>query len=137
MANRIKILRTKSDDAGTVGVLTVEASSGREIWSCATLELPWRGNDRRVSCIPPGRYIVAPRTSERFKKHLHIVDVPGRDWILIHPANYVSELAGCIAVGLKSFEGPEGPWVEDSRIAMGELLELITRTTEIIIEEAK
>lgn len=65
---------------------------------CYTIELPWLGNQRRISCIPEGEYILQKRFSPKFKWHLHLKNVPGRDLILIHPANDAKkELLGCIA----------------------------------------
>ena len=54
---------------------------------CYTIELPWLGNQKRISCIPEGEYILQKRFSPKFKWHLHLMNVPGRDLILIHPAN--------------------------------------------------
>lgn len=63
-----------------------------------TIELPWRNNEKRVSCIPEGKYFIRKRYSQKFKWHIEIVDVPGRSFILLHPANYAkSQLTGCIA----------------------------------------
>ena len=65
---------------------------------CYTIELPWLENQRRISCIPEGEYILQPRFSPKFGWHLHLMNVPGRDLILIHPANDAKkELLGCIA----------------------------------------
>jgi len=65
---------------------------------CYTIELPWLGNQKRISCIPEGEYIIQKRFSSKFKWHLHLMNVPGRDLILIHPANDAKkELLGCIA----------------------------------------
>lgn len=65
---------------------------------CYTIELPWLNNQRRISCIPEGEYILQKRFSRKFKWHLHLMNVPGRDLILIHPANDArKELRGCIA----------------------------------------
>ena len=65
---------------------------------CYTIELPWLGNQKRISCIPEGEYILRQRFSPKFGWHLHIMNVPGRDLILIHPANDAKkELLGCIA----------------------------------------
>lgn len=65
---------------------------------CYTIELPWLGNQRRISCIPEGEYLLQKRFSPRFKWHFLLMDVPGRDLILIHPANDAKlELLGCIA----------------------------------------
>jgi hypothetical protein len=63
-----------------------------------SIELPWKNNHTRVSCIPEGRYELVKRWSLKFGRHLQILNVPGREYILIHPANEaLRELKGCIA----------------------------------------
>lgn len=65
---------------------------------CATIELPWRNNQPRISCIPEGEYRLAKRYSPKFQWHFLLLDVPGRQYILVHPANdALAELEGCIA----------------------------------------
>jgi hypothetical protein len=65
---------------------------------CNTIELPWKNNEKRVSCIPEGRYFIRKRYSQKFKWHLEVVDVKNRSYILFHPANNaLLELNGCIA----------------------------------------
>lgn len=65
---------------------------------CNTIELPWLDNMRNHSCIPEGRYKLQKRFTAKHKGHLLVLDVPGRDGILIHPANNaLTELRGCIA----------------------------------------
>jgi hypothetical protein len=65
---------------------------------CHTIELPWKDNERRTSCIPEGRYELQKRYSPKFKWHLLVKGVPARSVILIHPANdALKELKGCIA----------------------------------------
>jgi hypothetical protein len=65
---------------------------------CYTIELPWLENQRRISCVPEGEYVLQKRFSPKFQWHLHLKNVPGRDLILIHPANDAEkELLGCIA----------------------------------------
>ena len=65
---------------------------------CYTIELPWLNNQKRISCVPEGEYVLQKRFSPKFKWHLHLRNVPGRDLILIHPANDAkTELLGCIA----------------------------------------
>ena len=69
-----------------------------EIFICHTIELPWKDNEKSVSCIPEGRYELKKRYSPRFKNHLLVKGVPGRSVILVHPANdALKELKGCIA----------------------------------------
>lgn len=78
---------------GAHGVLTAG-----DVFICYTIELPWLHNCPQVSCIPEGRYPVLKRYSTRFQWHLHLTDVPGRELILMHPANHAQkELKGCIA----------------------------------------
>jgi hypothetical protein len=63
-----------------------------------SIELPWKNNHTRVSCIPEGRYELAKRWSPKFNRHLQVLNVPKRNFILIHPANDAThELKGCIA----------------------------------------
>lgn len=65
---------------------------------CYTIELPWRNNRVRESCIPEGTYPLTKRYSQKFKHHILLNDVPDRSLILIHPANNAAtELLGCIA----------------------------------------
>jgi hypothetical protein len=65
---------------------------------CYTIELPWLENQRRISCIPEGEYVLQKRFSPKFKWHIHLQNVPGREFILMHPANDAKkELLGCIA----------------------------------------
>lgn len=65
---------------------------------CYTIELPWKANQRNVSCIPEGKYDLKLRYSIRFKWHLHLINVSNRELILFHPANHaLKELKGCIA----------------------------------------
>ena len=65
---------------------------------CMTIELPWKNNLKRKSCIPEGKYPLKKRFSERFGWHVWIDLVPNRSLILFHPANdALKELNGCIA----------------------------------------
>ena len=78
---------------GTNGFLSL---NGKEI--CKTIELPWRNNKARVSCIPEGKYKIRKRFSAKFKWHLELINVKNRKYILLHPANNaLKELNGCIA----------------------------------------
>ncbi|WP_369765319.1 DUF5675 family protein [Flavobacterium sp. WC2429] len=90
---------------------------------CYTIELPWLENQRRISCIPEGEYVLQKRFSPKFKWHLHLRNVPGRDFILIHPANDAKkELLGCIAPVTKHTGIGKG---SASRIALQKLKTLI------------
>ena len=78
---------------GTNGILECE---GKLI--CKTIELPWKNNETRVSCIPEGKYFIKKRYSKKFQWHLEVENVLNRSLILFHPANNaLQELNGCIA----------------------------------------
>ena len=67
-----------------------------------TLELAWKDNEKRVSCIPKGVYEVKKRHTEESKskyEHLHILDVENRELILMHVGNYPKNSKGCILLG--------------------------------------
>lgn len=66
---------------------------------CCTIELPWKGNQRGVSRIPAGQYLVTKYKRPTGKMVYLLNNVPGRDMIEIHTANLSTELKGCIAVG--------------------------------------
>mgnify|MGYP006915404723 CR=1 FL=1 len=73
---------------------------------CYTIELPWRKNETKVSCVPEGNYFIRKRYSAKYKWHLELVDVPKRKFILFHSANNAKkELNGCIATVTK-LSGP-------------------------------
>lgn len=79
--------------SGTNGTLVSEGQ-----FICNTIELPWKENKKRVSCIPEGKYLLRKRYAPKFRWHLEVVGVKNRTFILFHPANNaLLELNGCIA----------------------------------------
>ena len=74
-----------------------------EIWHdgkliCKTIELPWKENAKRISCIPEGRYSLIIKWHKKHGWVILIQEVPDRKGILMHPANKaLLELKGCIA----------------------------------------
>ena len=112
------ILQRQYFSSGTNGTLSF---NGNEI--CKTIELPWKENQRRISCVPEGTYRIRKRISLKFKWHLEVMNVKNRDLILFHPANYaIKELNGCIAP-VSKLTG-EGKGIR-SRIAFERLKEAI------------
>lgn len=95
----VKLVREESTDQGTFGILTFERHELR------TLELPWRGNQVQLSCIPGGVYSVVMIRSPKFGRVYGVQSVPGRSNVLIHSANFGgdvhlgwdTQLHGCIA----------------------------------------
>ena len=100
----LKLIRQRDTGTQTEGIMFVMAGSGldsRDLFKCYTLELPWKHNERLISCIPRGTYEcqkvgVSPHIPYQ---HIWVKNVPGRDGIKIHVANFVSQLRGCIAPG--------------------------------------
>jgi len=104
---------------GTNGELTI---NGKRV--CFTIELPWKQNRSRISCIPEGKYELRKRYTTRFGWHLLVVNVPGRDWILIHAANdALKEIKGCIAPVSQLTGSGKGIL---SRIALQKLMSIVT-----------
>jgi hypothetical protein len=83
----------------TPGELSCPRDDGSEL-VLATLELPWRSNAPRVSCIPAGTYPVQYAWSDRWNMLVPLVlDVPHRDMIEFHVGNFARDTEGCILVG--------------------------------------
>ena len=108
--------------SGTLGVIDISLEGVEErFW---TIERPWRDNERNVSCIPEGEYPLEWRESPRFGMSWHVDDVPSRSHILLHVANYPTDVQGCIGLGTDLLGN--GIAVAKSRAAM-ERFEAITR----------
>jgi len=87
------LLKRNYGTTGTNGALYIDGKL-----QCRTIELPNKGNQTGVSCIPEGRYQLKKRNSINHGNHLILLKVPNRELILIHPANdALKELRGCIA----------------------------------------
>lgn len=93
------ILNTVQYNGQNVGKLIITEGS-EVIFNCDTLELPYISNKRNISCIPQGEYTVKITYSNSYNQEMYeVLGVPGRAGIRIHPANFVNELRGCIAIG--------------------------------------
>lgn len=99
----MKLIRTSTSDEGTFGILVYGDDYAH------TLEPPWRGNQRNLSCIPAGKYEVRMRHSPKYGDVYHVKKVPNRTYILMHAGNWAGDEAkgfktdtdGCILVGSK------------------------------------
>ena len=114
------ILRETFTDNSTIGELFLNGEK-----MCDTLELPYRDNQRSISCIPTGQYKVRlryPRESAtRDYLHLLVQDVKDRSYILFHRGNSAKDTRGCILVGL----GTQQDFVSNSTLALELLLKEI------------
>lgn len=95
----VQLHRDSDDGHQTLGRVYV-FDDNKMIFECKSLELPYLDNKRRISCYPAGTFFCEMTMSNRFKKMMYLVkDVPNRDGIRWHSANYVEQLAGCTALG--------------------------------------
>lgn len=100
---KLLIERYSYSDNQTIGNLFGLTKENHSVFNCDTLELPWKNNQKKISCIPTGIYKVKKRFSEKYKNHLHITEVTGRSYILIHSGNYNTDTLGCVLVGELGF----------------------------------
>jgi hypothetical protein len=108
---------------GTNGKLECEGK-----FICNTIELPWKNNETKVSCIPEGKYLLRKRYSCKFQWHIEVVGIDKRSLILFHPANNaLQELNGCIAPVTKLSGSGLGLM---SRKAFTKLKSLVYKTLE-------
>jgi hypothetical protein len=114
------LIRDTLNEVSTMGKLFL---NGEEF--CDTLELPWKQNQRSISCIPAGQYdarLRLPRESAtREYIHLLVKDVPNRSYILIHIGNTTKDTQGCILVG----QSRKQHFVGNSTLAMDLLIKEI------------
>lgn len=80
------------------------------LFSCKTVELPWKDNKKSISCIPTGIYACQRGYYYRGGyQTFEILSVPNRTEIKIHIANVPIDLEGCIGLG-KSFGWVKGQY---------------------------
>lgn len=136
MRNKFKgtVIRLVEEDKQTLGRFHLYEEL-EEVFSCAVLELPDKENKTSISSIPEGTYKAKKRYSQKFGNHYHILEVPGREWILIHFGNYYTDIRGCLLFG-KSFTDINGDGHRDvtsSKATMKKLLGIAPDEFEIEI----
>ena len=125
---KISVLRLEqSEDQPTRGVLLIH-----DILFCVTLELPWRDNQRNISCIPDGVYDAVKYVSPTYGLTIKIINVPGRSDILLHYGNYKRNTQGCILIARSygdSTEQDEG-MICNSKVVYRQFQEIIRKLPE-------
>jgi hypothetical protein len=104
---KLLLLRYSDNNESTQGLLFIDG-----IFQCYTLEDEYRAKKKwGETRIPKGNYRILLRksglTHNKYKKRfpemhkgtLHLQDVPGFEYILIHIGNKDEDTAGCILVG--------------------------------------
>ena len=100
----IKLNREYKEKA-TTGIISI---AGEEI--CHSLERPWDSNKRGISCIPEGNYpltlkmygldgMINGKIKTGTEELFYLLELRLDLKYLIHTANYVHQLNGCIAPG--------------------------------------
>lgn len=125
----ITLTRDHDDGRCTLGRLDVAGTI------LQSLERPWiggpPGGTKGMSCIPLGTYRLVRHDTEAHPRSFALVNeelsvyhhVPplgkqGRTAVLIHVANFVSELRGCIALGLERARNGDAWMIRKSRLAV-------------------
>lgn len=104
---KLQVVRTQFGKDATNGLLFIDG-----LFECYTLEDQYQEvKVMHETCIPEGTYDIKFRTvggfHERYKKRygnshygmLHLQDVPGFTYILIHAGNTDEHTSGCLIVG--------------------------------------
>ena len=147
----LKRYYTKNGDGATLGILTTpELDKVNFEPICYTIERPlfYKGNSNKRDnkktatinescCIPIGKYKVVKHSSVKFPLSFLIKEVQGRTAILIHQANWMEELLGCIATVnqiINSNKKPSGYWGFNSMEMLRKLENFIADKTSNINE---
>jgi len=96
---KIELIRFFENDIQTLGKFRVLDKIGTELFQGFMLELADKGNQNSISRIPEGIYDVVKRNSPKYGDHFHLINVPGRSYILIHVGNYYTNTRGCLLPG--------------------------------------
>lgn len=88
---------------------------------CYTLELPWKDNLNKISCIPIGSYNGILRYDKTDGWRIQLENVPNRTGVQIHMGNYTTQIEGCVLVGTDA--QVENCSVKSSAVAYAKLKE--------------
>jgi len=117
---RAELCRVFLDEKQTLGEITCGDVT---VYS---LELPWKNNERRVSCIPDGLYKCTRENHKKFGWCYRLHNVPNRDGVLIHSGTTFEHTLGCIlpALNQKDINGDGLPDNVSSKAALAKLTAL-------------
>ena len=100
----VTLVRTDDDGKRTLGKIFING-----VFECFSLEDTYRSQKvKGQTRIPCGNYNLALRMSPKFTPRFNhemiwLQNVPGFEFILIHPGNKESDTDGCILVGQQVF----------------------------------
>ena len=129
----VELVRFAYTVKGTFGILFVDGDP-----ICYTVERPWDDNKPNVSCVPEGTYPLRMRSSGvvkrssagAFEKGWEICEVPDRTYIMVHVANHMGHLQGCVGTGdqLGVVGNQFGVW--NSRAAFAKFMQRLPDDTD-------
>jgi hypothetical protein len=119
---KFTLKRLSDDGYQTLGLLYNPSTTVYHV-----LELPWKNNQPKISCIPKGTYDVEKRYTDDRGWHFHVLNVPDRDKILMHIGNFFTDVKGCLlpGKGLADINGDGRLDVTGSRPALNALLKMM------------
>lgn len=107
----VDLIRLETKMNATLGVILIDNSL-----VCYSLELPWKANIQKHSCIPCGHYDLERRDKwkkvDKYGYTYEVVNVLNREGVLFHPGNTVDDSEGCIIPG--TYPG----WLNNSRAVL-------------------
>tara|TARA_R110001606_G_scaffold127073_1_gene261101 strand:+ start:1179 stop:1589 length:411 start_codon:yes stop_codon:yes gene_type:complete len=135
---KLLIKRFSHEENQTLGYAIVFNENNGVQYTFSTLELAWKDNAKRMSCIPVGTYVVKKRWSEKYKDHFIVQDVPNRSYILLHSGNYNRHTLGCILCGKEHLDinGDGERDITSSKATMKKLNEVLSEQFEMVIENS-
>jgi hypothetical protein len=126
---QLRLTRVGEHQDAMFGVLAID---GRPV--CVTLEDKWRNNERMISCIPKGKYVIKRHKSPKFGECFKVENVPNRSEILIHAGNTDADTHGCILLGTMFGMVGEKAGILSSRSAMSSFNLLMLNEIEAELE---
>lgn len=125
---RLRVRRKKEDfspgaakpsgTGQTLGVMELLDENGRVVKQFTTVELPWRGNQNSISCIPPGTYTFSKSKANNnpgLGDVLRLSGIPYRSGVLVHIGTNHKHTHGCILPGIPQQVDRNGDAVPDNK----------------------
>jgi hypothetical protein len=120
---KLTVTRQQGTALSTPGMLGIDG-----VFQCYTLEPRMDRSQGKPYTIPAGEYALLLERSPHFSAIMgydfltpHVLDVPGFDYIEIHPGNKPADTLGCCLVGeARSSDAPD--WIGNSVLAFQTLL---------------
>lgn len=120
----VTVQRAWYTEKSTCGMLALDG-----IFECFTLEPRRDQSQGKPFCIPAGTYDVIVEQSPRFQQPTpHLQNVPGFDYIELHPGNFPGDTHGCTLVGQEHATDD----VSNSRAAFEQLMSKLPQKFQIV-----